>query len=52
MLPRNRWFIAAALAYALLGGLLGLAWLAQPAALPPLARRDAGVRQMGGTAAA
>ena len=39
MLPRNRWFIAAALAYALLGGLLGLAWLAQPAALPPLALR-------------
>lgn len=39
MLPRNRWFIAAALAYALLGGLLGLAWLAQPAALPSLALR-------------
>ncbi|HSB86730.1 MAG TPA: cbb3-type cytochrome c oxidase subunit I [Ilumatobacteraceae bacterium] len=34
MLPRNRWFIAAALAYALLGGLLGLAWLAFPAAMP------------------
>ena len=39
MLPRNRWFIAAALGYALLGGLLGLAWLAHPAALPPLALR-------------
>ena len=39
MLPRNRWFIAAALAYALLGGLLGLAWLADPAALPSLALR-------------
>jgi cbb3-type cytochrome oxidase subunit 1 len=34
VLPRNRWFIVAALAYALLGGLLGLAWLAFPAALP------------------
>lgn len=34
MLPRNRWFIAAALAYALLGGLLGLAWLAVPSAMP------------------
>jgi cbb3-type cytochrome oxidase subunit 1 len=39
MLPRNRWFIAAALFYALTGGLLGLAWLAQPAALPALALR-------------
>ena len=39
MLPRNRWFIAAALAYALLGGLLGLAWLLDPGALPPLALR-------------
>ena len=39
MLPRNRWFIAAALAYALLGGLLGLAWLASPGALPALALR-------------
>lgn len=39
MLPRNRWFIAAALAYALLGGLLGLAQLAFPAALPPYALR-------------
>jgi cbb3-type cytochrome oxidase subunit 1 len=39
MLPRNRWFIAAALAYALLGGLLGLAWLAQPGALPAYALR-------------
>jgi len=39
VLPRNRWFVAAALAYALLGGLLGLAWLAFPAAMPPLALR-------------
>jgi heme/copper-type cytochrome/quinol oxidase subunit 1 len=39
MLPRNRWFIAAALAYALLGGLVGLAWLLNPALLPPLALR-------------
>ena len=39
MLPRNRWFIAAALAYALLGGLLGLTWLAFPAALPAYALR-------------
>ena len=39
MLPRNRWFIAAALAYALLGGLLGLGWLLDPGALPPLALR-------------
>ncbi len=39
MLPRNRWFIATALAYALLGGLLGLAQLAFPAALPPYALR-------------
>lgn len=39
MLPRNRWFIAAALAYALLGGLIGLAWLADPALLPGLALR-------------
>ena len=39
MLPRNRWFIAAALAYALLGGLVGLAWLADPALLPGLALR-------------
>jgi cbb3-type cytochrome oxidase subunit 1 len=30
MLPRNRWFVAAGLAYALLGGLLALAWLAFP----------------------
>ena len=34
MLPRNRWFVAAALAYALAGGLVGLAWLAFPGALP------------------
>jgi cbb3-type cytochrome oxidase subunit 1 len=39
MLPRNRWFIAAALAYALAGGLLGLVWLAFPQSLPPLAPR-------------
>lgn len=39
MLPRNRWFIAAALAYALLGGLLALAWLAYPAAMPAYALR-------------
>ena len=39
MLPRNRCFIAAALAYALLGGLLGLTWLAFPAALPAYALR-------------
>ncbi len=39
MLARNRWFIAVALAYALAGGLIGLAWLADAAALPPLALR-------------
>lgn len=39
MLPRNRWFIAAALVYALLGGLVGLAWLADPGLLPGLALR-------------
>lgn len=39
MLPRNRWFVACALAYALLGGALGLAWLAAPGALPALAPR-------------
>ncbi len=39
MLPRNRWFIAAALVYGLLGGLLALGWLAAPAALPALAPR-------------
>ena len=39
MLPRNRWFIAAALAYALAGGLVGLLWLAFPSALSPLALR-------------
>ncbi|MCC6194120.1 MAG: cbb3-type cytochrome c oxidase subunit I [Burkholderiales bacterium] len=39
MLPRNRWFIAAALVYALLGGLLGLAWLAFPGGLPVQALR-------------
>jgi cbb3-type cytochrome oxidase subunit 1 len=39
VLPRNRWFVAAALAYALLGGLLGLTWLAFPAAMPAYALR-------------
>ena len=39
MLPRNRLFIAMALAYALLGGLLGLVWLADARLLPPLALR-------------
>ena len=39
MLARNRWFVAVALAYALLGGLLGLCWLAVPAAMPALALR-------------
>lgn len=39
MLPRNRWFIAAALVYALLGGFVGLAWLAFPGALPAYALR-------------
>jgi cbb3-type cytochrome oxidase subunit 1 len=39
MLPRNRWFIAASLAYALLGGLVGLTWLAFPGALPANALR-------------
>ena len=39
MLPRNRWFVAAALVYALLGGLLGLAWLASPGLVPGLALR-------------
>jgi cbb3-type cytochrome oxidase subunit 1 len=39
MLPRNRWFIAAALAYALAGGLVGLFWLAFPGALSPFALR-------------
>jgi heme/copper-type cytochrome/quinol oxidase subunit 1 len=39
MLSRNRWFVAAALAYALLGGLLGVVWLASPGHLPALALR-------------
>lgn len=39
MLPRNRWFVAAALAYALAGGLVGLAWIAFPGALPASALR-------------
>lgn len=34
MHKRNRWFITAALAYGLLGGALGIAWLAAPSALP------------------
>jgi len=34
MHKRNRWFITAALVYGLLGGALGIAWLAAPAALP------------------
>jgi cbb3-type cytochrome oxidase subunit 1 len=42
MLPRNRWFVAAALLYALAGGLLGLAWLAFPGHLPPFALRAHG----------
>lgn len=40
MLPRNRWFVAAALAYALLGGLLGFAWLVSPGHLPAVALRS------------
>jgi cbb3-type cytochrome oxidase subunit 1 len=39
VLPRNRWFIAAALAYALLGGLVGLVWLADPGLLSGYALR-------------
>jgi nitric oxide reductase large subunit len=39
MLPRNRWFVAASLAYALLGGLVGLMWVAFPGALPTAALR-------------
>lgn len=39
MLPRNRWFVAAALAYALAGGLVGLAWIGFPGALPASALR-------------
>jgi cbb3-type cytochrome oxidase subunit 1 len=34
MLPRNRWFIAAALLYALAGGLIGILWLAAPGVVP------------------
>jgi cbb3-type cytochrome oxidase subunit 1 len=33
---RNRWFLTLALGYALLGGLLGIAWLIMPGALPGL----------------
>ncbi|HQR25114.1 MAG TPA: hypothetical protein PK163_10030 [Steroidobacteraceae bacterium] len=39
MLPRNRWFVAAAPIHALLGSLLGLAW---PGQLPGLALRAHG----------
>ncbi|NJD32138.1 MAG: hypothetical protein FIB04_09650 [Gammaproteobacteria bacterium] len=39
MLSRNRWFIVAALLYALSGATLGLAWLAWPGRLPGLALR-------------
>lgn len=39
MLLRNRLFIAAALVYALAGGLVGIAWLASPALVPGQALR-------------
>jgi cbb3-type cytochrome oxidase subunit 1 len=39
MLPRNRWFIAMGLVYALSGGLVGLVWLVDPGVLPGLALR-------------
>ena len=39
MLLRNRLFVAAAIAYALLGGLMGIAWLASPALFPGQALR-------------
>lgn len=39
MLPRNRWFIAAALLYSLLGGSVALAWLFLPGSLAPSAVR-------------
>lgn len=39
MLARNRWFVAAALVYALAGGLVGLAWLANPELVPGNALR-------------
>ena len=39
MLGRNRWFVAAALAYALAGGLVGLGWLVDPALVPGNALR-------------
>ncbi|MCC6868618.1 MAG: hypothetical protein IT522_07325 [Burkholderiales bacterium] len=39
MLARNRWFIAASLVYALAGGLVGLAWLADPSLVPGNALR-------------
>jgi len=34
MLKRNRWFVTLGLIYGLLGGLIGLAWLAWPQVLP------------------
>ncbi|WP_018953946.1 hypothetical protein [Thioalkalivibrio sulfidiphilus] len=34
MHPRNRLFILAALIYSLLGGLVGLLWLAHPGLIP------------------
>lgn len=34
MLKRNRWFVSLGLVYGLLGGFVGLAWLAQPGFVP------------------
>lgn len=34
MLKRNRWFVTLSLVYGLLGGLIGLVWLAWPHAVP------------------
>ncbi len=34
MHKRNRWFVAASLAYALLGGAIGIVWLFDPGAVP------------------
>lgn len=34
MHKRNRWFVALSLAYALLGGAIGIVWLFDPAAIP------------------
>ncbi len=39
MLARNRWFVAAALLYALAGGLIALAWLVDPGLVPGNALR-------------